>query len=131
MGGTKMETLRPSLKTIWSIKTSNMDENKIHFKNIDWEIPSKGIKQKIFLKGAQRIRLLRFYDDFIEDDWCAKGHIGYVTDGGMTVDFNGDMISYKKGDGLWIEEGIENRHKVIIAKGKMVELILVEAEQEK
>ncbi len=105
-----------------------MHNNKIHFEHIEWETPSAGVKQKIFSKGNQRIRLLRFYEDFIEVDWCTKGHIGYVTDGEMTVDFDGKIVSYKKGSGLWIEEGHENKHKVIIAKGKMAELILVEDE---
>ena len=108
-------------------KTNNIDENRVHFKNIDWETPSTGVKQKIFLKGKQRIRLLCFYDDFIEENWCTKGHIGYVTDGEMTVDFNGKKVNFQKGDGLWIENGEKSKHKVTIVKGMFVELILFES----
>jgi hypothetical protein len=105
-----------------------MDINRIDYKSLKWEIPNKGIKQKIFSKGNQKIRLLRFYDDFVEEDWCTKGHIGYVTHGAMTIDFNGEIISYKKGDGLWIESGDNSKHKASIAKGKFVELVLFEKE---
>lgn len=105
-----------------------MNKNRVDFNNFEWETPSTGVKQKIFLKGNQRVRLLRFYDDFIEEDWCTKGHIGYVTDGEMTIDFNGEIISYKKGDGLWIESGDNSKHKASIAKGRFVELVLFEKE---
>ena len=103
-----------------------MSKKRIDFSNLEWETPSNGVRQKLFLKGDQRIRLLRFYDDFFEKDWCINGHIGYVTDGEMTVDFNGEIVSYKKGDGLWIESGEYSKHKVSISKGKFVELILFE-----
>lgn len=105
-----------------------MNKNRVDFNNLEWETPSKGVKQKIFLKGNQKVRLLRFYDDFIEEGWCTKGHVGYVTDGEMTIDFNGEMVNYKKGDGLWIESGENSKHKVSISKGKFVELILFEKE---
>jgi len=105
-----------------------MTQNKIEFENIKLETPKTGVEQKIFLKAGQRIRLVRFFDDFIEENWCAKGHIGYVTDGEMTIEFKGEKINYKKGDGLWIEHGDNNKHKVTIEKGKFVELILFEKE---
>lgn len=103
-----------------------MNTNQIKFNNIEWERPSNGVEQKQFLNGNQRIRLLRFYDDFVEENWCVKGHIGYVIDGEMTIDFNGKLVQYSKGDGLWIESDEGSKHKVLISKGKFVELILFE-----
>ena len=103
-----------------------MDDNKIDFQSLNWEIPSKGVKQKIYSTGNQRIRLLQFYDDFEEEEWCTKGHIGYVTAGEMTINFNNKMVNYKKGDGLLIESGEQQKHKALIEKGKFVELILFE-----
>ncbi|MGB0880465.1 MAG: hypothetical protein ACPGTO_07855 [Polaribacter sp.] len=103
-----------------------MKNKRIDFNSIEWERPSIGVEQKQFLNGNQRIRLLRFYDDFVEEDWCAMGHIGYVNDGEMTINFNGSFVQYKKGDGLWIENGENYKHKVVITKGKFVELIIFE-----
>ena len=98
----------------------------INFRAIDWEIPGIGVKQKIYSDGNSRLRLIHFSDDFVEKEWCLKGHQGYVLEGEMDINFSGNKKSYKKGDGLWIETGESEKHKVIIEKGKFVELILFE-----
>jgi quercetin dioxygenase-like cupin family protein len=99
----------------------------ILFESMKWENPQEGVYQKIYSKGDKRMRLLKFTESFVEDDWCTKGHIGYVLSGEMEIDFNGEVKSYIKGDGLWIEEE-ESKHKVSIKKGNQVELILFESE---
>ena len=105
-----------------------MDENRIKFEDLEWEKPQDGVEQKIHSDGHIRLRLLRFNEDFTEKDWCLKGHIGYVLDGEMGIDFNGAIKKYKKGDGLWINQGERSKHKVIIEQGQHVELILFESE---
>jgi len=106
-----------------------MIENVIQFDKLKWERPRKGVEQKIYSNGNQRMRLLRFYDNFIEKDWCINGHIGFVLKGEMKINFNGIIKSYRQGDGLWIEKGEKSKHKVIIEKGKQIELILIETEK--
>lgn len=71
---------------------------------------------------------MQFFEDFREDDWCLKGHIGFVLNGEMSIDFDGTIMQYKKGDGLWINQGHDSKHKVLIEKGKQIELILFEYE---
>ncbi len=61
----------------------------IDFKNIDWENPALGVRYKAYVKGNQRVRLVEFTEEFIEDDWCTKGHIGYILEGSISIDFNG------------------------------------------
>ncbi len=100
----------------------------IDFEHIPWEEPATGVAQKIYSDGKSRLRLLRFSDDFVEQEWCAKGHVGYVLDGEMDIDFNGTRQHYKKGDGLWIGKGEAAKHKVMIEKGKFIVLILFETE---
>ena len=104
-----------------------MTDNLIHFENLDWERPKEGVEQKVYSVGNERLRLLRFQDSFIEKEWCFDGHIGFVLQGEMKIDFNGTIKNYKKGDGLWINEGESSKHKVIIEKGKQIELILFES----
>lgn len=106
-----------------------MTEYLIHFENINWETPHKGVLQKIHSDGSKRLRLLRFNDDFTEKEWCTKGHIGFVLKGEMSINFNGTLKHYKKGNGLWINKGNTDKHKVIIEKGKEVELILFELDE--
>lgn len=98
----------------------------LRFSEIPWEFPHEGAKQKVFSNETNKIRLLHFDEKFREENWCLKGHIGYVIAGEMIINFNEKMIHYTKGDGLWINQGENNKHKVIVAKGKTVELILFE-----
>lgn len=105
-----------------------MPETHISFREIPWEYPAPGVSQKISTDGSKRIRLLRFEDNFVEENWCTKGHQGYVLSGEMQISFNGDIRNFQAGDGLWIETGIGFQHKVIMQKGKFVELILFESE---
>lgn len=104
-----------------------MKKNLIHFENIDWEVPNIGVAQKIYVEGSQRLRLLRFSDSFMEENWCLQGHVGFVLEGEMKVNFDGEIQHFKKGDGLWIHPGESSKHKVIMEKNKHIELILFES----
>ena len=106
-----------------------MTEKLINFKKLNWEKPQKGVEQKVYSDGTVKMRLLRFLDNFVEDEWCLKGHIGFVLNGEMKIDFNGEIKNYNKGDGIWINEGPDSKHKVIIEKGNQIELILFESEK--
>jgi len=103
-----------------------MTEKLLNFKNLNWEKPKKGVEQKVYSDGTVKMRLLRFLDNFVEEEWCLKGHIGFVLNGEMKIDFNGEIKNYSKGDGLWINEGPDSKYKVIIEKGKQIEVILYE-----
>lgn len=105
-----------------------MEKRLIKFEALEWDQPKAGVEQKVYSDGVNRMRILRFSDDFVEEEWCTKGHIGYVLEGEMRIDYNGEIKSYSKGDGLWITQGEHSKHKVIMEKGKHVELVLFESE---
>jgi quercetin dioxygenase-like cupin family protein len=107
-----------------------MHKKLIPFEQMEWERPKAGVAQKVCSDGQNRIRLLRFEEDFVEDAWCEKGHVGYVLKGAMEIEFKGETLAYKAGDGLWIAAGLAAKHKVLIAKGGFVELVLFESETE-
>ncbi len=90
-----------------------------------WE-KSPGVHSKIFRKGNQQIRILDMFDDFEEESWCEKGHVGYILEGSLTIDYDGHPVEYKAGDGLWIEAGKASRHKALIPKGGRARLLLFE-----
>lgn len=98
----------------------------IDFKNIDWENPARGVRYKAYVKGNQRVRLVEFTEEFIEDDWCTKGHIGYILEGSISIDFNGRLFIFRVGDGFFIPEGEESKHKGKISKGEKALIILFE-----
>jgi len=103
-----------------------MENYLIDFKNIDWDNPALGVRYKSYIKGNQRIRLVEFSADFVEEDWCTKGHRGYVIQGSISIDFDGATIKFEAGDGLFITEGEGNKHKAKVAKGEKVLIILFE-----
>ena len=98
----------------------------IEFEKLDWIQAGSGAKYKEYVNGTQKIRLLEFIEGFVEEDWCIKGHVGYVVEGEMKIDFNGQIVNYSKGDGLWISAGTEQQHKVLIDQGGRVLLVLFE-----
>jgi quercetin dioxygenase-like cupin family protein len=103
-----------------------MSDPLINFEDMDWERPAPGVRQKVHTVGDRRMRLVEFSEVFVEHDWCTRGHIGYVLEGNMSVDFDGRIIDFKAGDGIDIPEGAENRHKAKIARGGIVLLLLFE-----
>jgi quercetin dioxygenase-like cupin family protein len=103
-----------------------MVEYLIDFKTIAWESPAPGVRHKVFVKDSQRIRLVEFSDSFVESEWCTRGHIGYVLDGRISIDFDGKQIEFKTGDGFFIPEGEANRHKGSVRKGEKALIVLFE-----
>ncbi len=103
-----------------------MAEYLIDFQNMNWENPAPGVRHKAFIRDNQRIRLAEFSEDFAEKEWCTKAHEGYVIEGNISIDFNGKLVSFKSGDGLFIPEGEANKHKGRVAKGEKALVILFE-----
>jgi len=102
-----------------------MDERKIDFASLHWQTPLPGARYKTAQQGNRRLRMVEFTEGFVEPDWCVEGHIGYVLEGKMDVDFNGEIVRYSAGDGLMIPMGEENQHKATVITD-VVKLVLVE-----
>ena len=102
------------------------DDLIVRFKEIDWETPAPGVRQKTLRKKDQQVRLLEFSDELNEEDWCLKGHIVYVVEGELSIHFKNKKVVYSKGDGLWIMPGEKYAHKPIVEKGGKALLVLFE-----
>jgi len=102
-----------------------MQNYKILFEKIPWEYPLKGVRFKSYEQNGKRIRFVEFTQELIEPDWCLKGHVGYVLSGKMDINFDGKIVSYKEGDGIFIPSGEKNRHMASVSSGT-VQLILFE-----
>ncbi len=88
-----------------------MAQHKIDFESMGWERPADGVKFKAYEQGGRKLRLVEFSKEFAEQDWCRKGHIGYVLEGQMEIDFDGRMVIFGPGDGVFIPAGEEHKHK--------------------
>ena len=102
-----------------------MGQHKIDFNSIQWEIPADGVRSKAYKQNGKQVRLVEFSDKFVETDWCTKGHIAYILEGQLEVDFSGNKIIFNKGDGLFIPAGEKDKHKGK-ALTKIVRIFFVE-----
>jgi ethanolamine utilization protein EutQ (cupin superfamily) len=83
---------------------------KIDFAKIDWESPIAGMRHKYIDQGGQRIRLVE-YSNELPPHWCEKGHCGYLISGKMEIEYADAKIMYNPGDGIFIPDGPEYKHK--------------------
>ena len=97
----------------------------VEFDKLAWEIAAPGARYKAFRKNGKQLRLVEFTKDFIEPDWCEKGHIGIVLNGELEVIFRNQVIHYPEGSAIFIEPGAGNGHKARSVT-EMVRLFLVE-----
>ena len=91
-----------------------MEQYKVDFSFIPWESPLTGVQFKPHTQGGHRMRLVEYTRDFVEPDWCTKGHIGYVLEGRFQINFNGQIVEYGPGDGIFIPPGEEHKHKACV-----------------
>lgn len=102
-----------------------MEQCKIDFTSIPWEIPADGVRFKTYKKNGRQVRLVEFTDKFIETDWCKNGHIVYILEGRLEVNFNGNIVILDKDDGLFIPAGEKDKH-IGKALTKVVKMVSVE-----
>ena len=90
-----------------------MKQYKIDFESMEWETPAAGVRFKAYEQGGRKLRLVEFSKEFVEKDWCTKGHIGYVLEGRMEIDFDGKTLAFGPGDGVFIPAGEKHKAKVL------------------
>jgi hypothetical protein len=61
--------------TAWQV---DMSQFKADFSAIEWESPTPGARFKSHAANGKQLRLLELSSEFIELNWCEKGHIGFV-----------------------------------------------------
>jgi quercetin dioxygenase-like cupin family protein len=103
-----------------------MENLLIKFRELEWTSPMPGLRKKEIVIGNKKLRLVEFSDNFVEPDWCCKGHIGYIIEGRLTLDFDGRIVQYEKGDGVFIPESSAAKHKCHVNKGEKALVFLVE-----
>jgi quercetin dioxygenase-like cupin family protein len=98
---------------------------KISFDAMEWQQVRPEVRQKVYCEGSRQIRLVDFDTSDGAQHWCETGHIGYVLRGSLDISFDGQVISFKAGDGLFIPPGAASKHRsVAISAG--TQLLMVE-----
>jgi quercetin dioxygenase-like cupin family protein len=102
-----------------------MEKCKIDFESMSWKTPVVGVKFKAHEQNGRKLRLAEFTKEFVEPDWCTKGHIGYVLEGQIEIDFDGKKVIFYAGNGIFIPAGEKHKHKAKTLTN-VVKVILVE-----
>lgn len=102
-----------------------MDPYKILFDQIEWQSSQPGARFKVARDGAKQMRLVEFTPEFIESEWCEKGHVGFVLSGELEIDFSGRVVRFPEGSALLIPAGKPHAHKARVLT-PVVRLFLVE-----
>ncbi|RPH96048.1 cupin domain-containing protein [candidate division KSB1 bacterium] len=102
-----------------------MNPHSINFNSIDWQSALPGQRAKVFQTQGKQIRIVEFTDQFVEPDWCRRGHIGYVLEGTLEIDFHGEKVIFHAGDGIIISADEADRHKAR-SLTPVVRLLLIE-----
>ena len=88
-----------------------MEKYKVMFESLEWQETMPGARFKIFSDGKKQMRLLELTSEFVEPHWCERGHVGFVLDGELEIDFDDQVIGYSPGSGIFIPPGTLTKHK--------------------
>ena len=101
-----------------------MVQRKINFQKMEWEQSMEGVKQKVYCVGKKLIRLVH-YEKQMLPHWCEKGHYGMILHGNFRIEYNNQTLNYLQGEGVFIPEGPEHRHRATVISD-YVEALFVE-----
>ncbi len=86
-----------------------MAQYKVDFRMIAWEAPMDGLCFKASKQNGKQLRLVEYTKE-MPPHWCENGHIGYVLEGEFEIAFEGEVVIFKPGDGIFIPAGKEHKH---------------------
>ena len=103
-----------------------MKLNDVSYSLIDWQnvesTEVKGITGHAFWKTKKfndlRIRIIEKSPGYRADHYCKKGHVIYVIDGEMVIDFeNGEKFSVSAGQTVFLGDDPEFGHSTFTENG--------------
>lgn len=90
----------------------------VDFEKLPWIKATEGMRYKNFTNGDKTIRLLELSEGFEEHEWCMKSHTNYILEGEFSANFDGEEITFGKGDIIYIPN--DKKHKAIVKKSQKV-----------
>jgi quercetin dioxygenase-like cupin family protein len=90
-----------------------MSPFKVAFDEMAWQQVRPDVRQKVYCEGSRQLRLVEFATTDGPEHWCDVGHIGYVLKGSLEISFDGQVLAFKTGDGLFIPDGAQSRHRAV------------------
>jgi quercetin dioxygenase-like cupin family protein len=90
---------------------------KADFAKLEWESPVAGVRHKFIDQNNVRMRLVE-YSKAMPPHWCVKGHYGYLIEGQMEIEYENSTVIYNPGDGIFIPDGPDHKHRGRVLSGK-------------
>ena len=90
-----------------------MEACRVLFESLEWQSAAPGLRFKVARNGDKQMRLLEHSQEFVEPDWCVKAHSGLVLEGELEVDFQGRIMRFPEGSGLFIPAGEKHKGRPI------------------
>jgi hypothetical protein len=76
-----------------------------------WTKPGALGRVKMVLSGRHRVRLLELPPGFSEEEWCLRGHTGYVLAGEFVIRFKDHEVPCAPGMGFVIPDDVPHRSR--------------------
>ncbi len=96
---------------------------KVDFNQLEWESPAEGVRHKQLDQDGLRMRLVE-YSNNMPPHWCEKGHYGHLIEGRMEIEYPDVKVVYKPGDGIFIPDGHDHRHRGRVLSGKALVFLI-------
>lgn len=103
---------------------------KVAFAALPWQTAAPGARFKSVVRQGKTLRLVEFSREFVEPDWCRKGHRGCVLAGTLEIQFTDRTERFVAGDAIFIEAGEAEKHRAHVS-GEPALLLLAEEEEAK
>jgi quercetin dioxygenase-like cupin family protein len=84
---------------------------RVAFDEMPWDTSPAGVRFKVRKLWTRQLRLLEFSRDLDHPHWCTMGHLGYVLEGAMEVEFATGSQVFREGDGVAIPAGELEKHR--------------------
>jgi quercetin dioxygenase-like cupin family protein len=90
-----------------------MAGTRVDFPAQPWEGwgSGSGARVKIARAGGQQARLFEMAPGFVEPEWCARGHVGYVVMGEYVTDLDDETWTMRAGQAFILPGGTRHRSR--------------------
>lgn len=90
---------------------------------MDWESPGPCVRQKLHTVADRQLRVVEFLKDLKHPEWCRKGHVGFVLEGELRLEFESGVLEIGPGDGFIIPDGDAEGHRPVPLTDRVVAVL--------
>ncbi|MBN2563587.1 MAG: cupin domain-containing protein [Phycisphaerae bacterium] len=83
------------------------------FASMDWESPAPKVRRKLHCVGDRQLRVVEFEQGLEHPEWCQVGHVGYVLEGRLGLEFEDETVELGPGDGFVVPDGRASQHRPV------------------